>query len=340
MSILLQLLGLVFLIIIITLFLAFFLIRRFWKRLDGSLDGFSSPPSRIHLTEDLHPDWLNTENAASLVYTFKDLGFTPGTPYTPMEIPELKLCSFYLPEKKMFGVIYDHETVRMWTELMVLYEDGNDISLSNAQAGEEFDHRPESLKVFRVNYDLTALFREICARVEDKPAIEVTDDNFTAEYEKSYAREMDWHNGRGGLTMDEVRRIAEKSGMDVEELDLETTHQEIKHGELARWHKECLERFAKETDMPVSEWLNREDNYVIVSNLIQPQLFTEYLESFLCVTDEELEMFRIWAGGFEDSPALFEKINDYLPEDRKAVKVGDVSVPIPAKIYHIPYIEE
>ena len=62
-------------------------------------------PLTIHLNEDLAPEWLDSKDTRKLITEFRDLGFTPGTPYIVPEMSGMSILSLF--HDKYLGVVYD-----------------------------------------------------------------------------------------------------------------------------------------------------------------------------------------------------------------------------------------
>jgi hypothetical protein len=331
----LQILGIIFLALIGLGILAVVFLWWSWRSLNRSQKEHEIPASRIHLNEDLTPEWLQEEGIQNMVSGLRSLGFSQGRAYGVKEIPQVRLCAFFSKESDICAVLYGHDMAGNWVDFGLQYEDGTELTVTNAPFGEEIDTRPESRKIFRKGALIPDLHHEMRAMMEMKPIIRINDANFRDEFEKSYARDMQWRNQRGGISHAEIRRVAENQGMDTGNDHFEKAVEEIKLGEIYRWHEECIEHFVSETDMPVSQWVNYEDRFIIVSDQIHPEIFLEYIWQYMDISDEQMDQFEELAQNFLSSKSLFKRINESLSPNIRAEKIGSVSSPIEADIYHV-----
>ncbi len=331
-----QLLGIIFLIILVVVVLAVFLIRRKLKAIAKALSGYDAQPSEVHLTEELRPAWVAEPSVQSMIEELTSLGFARGKAYGIEEMPQVKLCSFFRANPAIVCALYQHDAAGNWVDLVVKNEDGTGITVTNAPTGEDLDTRPNSTKVFLKDADLISLCRELEKRIEHKETLPIDDTNFKEVFENSYKEDMEWRNKRGGVTAEEVRRIAQKMDGEYDDTVIAEAVQRIKSGELYQLHEDCIENFARLNPELVEENGNGRDALFLVSDHLDAASYVGYLGTYLDLPDKLFEQLERLSKLTKSARVLFMKANGTLPKRSRATKIGSVSSPIDAEIYRSP----
>lgn len=332
MSLFLQVIGIIFLVIIGIIVLLVIVIRTKWKSIKQML-AVGAQPSTIHLVEDDSPEWLNSENVQQQIRQMEELGFIPGKTYTIEEMPGVTLLSLFHRQDEILATLYRHDIAGVWVDFVVEYEDGTELTVSNAPYGEEIDTRPEVTKIIQKEFSIQQLYSEVKSRWESKPKITSNLQTFKQIFEEAYKRDMVWRNERGGITEDEVRRVAAKDGDRYTEEVIDTAMLKIKIDEIYKWHDECIQQFIKESTLSVADWERYRELIFVVSNQMHPKAFVEYVSCYLNLEDDEIEYFRELASQFRRTKELFDRINASLSEEQNGKKLGSVSFPIDADMY-------
>ncbi|HEY0074934.1 MAG TPA: hypothetical protein VGB77_12595, partial [Abditibacteriaceae bacterium] len=213
----------VVLLILGVLFLVWKLKRAF-SDIKDSLGDLQMPmalPARIHPLRREKLTWADEEAVNKLLQPLWRLGFQDAGSYEIEEMPGVKVRGLARPEETLWAVVYEHPQAGAWMDFVTRYADENgstigSLTTSNASQGDELEHRPNHDKIYDKSLDADGLYqRHLAARRTDISWHPVMPENFQAEFEKAYANEMDWRFSRGGVTEDELRAIAAKSGTEV-----------------------------------------------------------------------------------------------------------------------------
>src|SRR5438132_1302301 len=120
MGVVLQILGFIFLTILILIVVAVLIIRAkvrsFLKNIQdvaGTVASRMTPPE-IHLVPLENPTWTNEAGIDAEVKPLAGLGFKPAGAYSIEEIPGLKIQVWVDPEKSISAVVYDHPIAGIW----------------------------------------------------------------------------------------------------------------------------------------------------------------------------------------------------------------------------------
>lgn len=293
MQLFLQIVGGVFVALILFLVIAYLLIRwklRSWLKSLGDLIsqglGGGVPPFRVKLTkrsdlDDPDDDWVQDDHIKQFneyADTFESLGFTKLGDYVIEEIA-VPMRVFLDGDQSTVGVVYSHPVIGVWTDVVRRYEDNTAWTFSTAKY-HGMDIPPYVTQKFLHENTL----EEIVTRFrEEAPATGmkvITKEEFPTYFEKAYAREMDWRVERGGVTEEEVRRIAEMNG---DECTDQTVRQIQMQWRTAIHHflsERALKRYRKEAELNSFEWDHMQNYGVVIHEKMEG-------EQLLQVFDEE-----------------------------------------------------
>ena len=340
MALLLDIAGIVFIALILIAGLMAFSIVRKWRRFRETLtetdDSWGVP--RIHLEVDAQPEWMSREPAGHIVRRLAKADFASGRAYTIPEMPSVRLTAMFHAKTGVTAAVYEHDQVGVWVDLGLGYEDGEEITVSNVPTGGEMDHRPEVVKVTMPGASLDDLAAEMRKHLKKKPRVMLNDETFARFFEESYAKDMEWRMERGGVTEEEIRRVAASSGMELTDEQMAMACSEIKSREIFRWHKDCLGTFRRITTLSVYEYTSYLENgdFFVLADRFDPEAFLRYLEDRFELSDEHLPKYREIAAKTGSPRDLLERINRTLVPDKRARQIGSVVEPMEAEIWFMP----
>ncbi|MBA2117773.1 hypothetical protein [Bremerella alba] len=294
MQLFFQIVGGVFVALVLFLVVAYLLIRwkmRSWLKSLGDLIaqglGGGVPPFRIKLTkrsdlDDPDDQWVMDDHRKQFdatVEQFESLGFTKLEDYVAEEIvtPMRVLLD---ADQSTLGVVYSHPVMGVWCDVVRRYHDGTGWTFGSTKY-HGMDIPPFATHKFFPEDSVEEIVRRFR---EEAPATEMetfNQENFPAYFEKAYAREMDWRIERGGATQDEIRRIADMNG---DECTDETVRQ-IQLQWRAAIHEflsdRALRRYRKEAELNSFQWDHLQSYGVVVhQRMMAEQLLQVYDEEY------------------------------------------------------------
>lgn len=280
-------------------------LRRLAEGIGNFITGVSSqvPPFRIRLESVSEPGW-NDESAVDQVSAeLERLGFRWDGDYVVPELNDMPLKGMVHSGSGIVAALYEHPaTDRLIADLVAFFPDDTSCKVSNAP--ESGIDSPGFARKIRVETDLNAspssvaeLHETILTECGGRELKRVSVDEFAACFREEWARTMDWHVDRGGVSPDEIRRVAALSG------EAEPDDEAI---ELARagWtsairlfvEDQIRDRFLRADGMSANEWELKQDRVRFVheatdlSDLIET-LAWDIVEgsSLLCDENEDEE---------------------------------------------------
>lgn len=342
MSLILQIFGAAFLLLIGLLIVGGLVvrskIRSFARNLEQTMGGLSKvitasgPPSRLHLTNMARADWADERAVEGQTEPLPGLGFTLVGDYQAEEVSGFGLEAWVNPKESVYAVVYEHPKAGVWIDFVTRYLDGTRVTYANSTQGAGVDHAPGHDVQRFPGLDAASLYEKFLEGRADKPREPVSRQEFVALFEKAYADEMDWRNSRGGVTEEEIRAIAKLSGEPYDENVIQVTRRMAEEHAMTQLDEALRERFLKQTPMAASEWEGVRDRVVVIHDRMTPSYFSLVLSNLL-----EDETFPELDGSPEAAPRkVFAELNSSLADDRKFKKLGSIREPVEADVYASP----
>lgn len=220
-----QVLGGLGIVVVIVVAIVAIMILNFIHKLKGALGEFakmaegadSASPPRIHIKAAPEDGWQDPSTLLDNKQKAKRLGYNDLGTFSIDEMPGVIFNALVKPDESSYCIIYQHPQAGVWFDFVTKYDDNTGLTVSNAPMGGELDHRPGQKKVYLKNVDLSDLYSRMVVERDKTNLFKLSGsgEEFVAVFEKAYADEMDWRNGRGGASADEIRRVAQQSGMEV-----------------------------------------------------------------------------------------------------------------------------
>src|SRR5262249_22899767 len=148
MVIVLQVLGAIFLLLILFLVVAVLTVRAKLRTLAKSLEGMagsmasSVTPARIRLRPMAAPSWEDEAAVEAEGGPLPGLGFANAGAFQVEEVPGLSLQAWVNPQSSVTAVVYEHPVAGVWTDMVTRYQDGTRATFANTQRGAGVDHAP------------------------------------------------------------------------------------------------------------------------------------------------------------------------------------------------------
>lgn len=349
MTIFLQVLGAIFLTLVLLVVGAFFYIRgrirRGLKEFAEGLEelaeiGDAETPVRIHLRRRELLEWNDAATVEEQAAALRGLGFQDAGRYEVPEIAALRLEALTQPETSVYGVVYEHDRAGIWIDLVSRYEDGTSVTYASTGQGGGLDQRPGHSVTRHDGMPAAELYRRLLAERPGRPLSAVSEAAFPRAFEQAYADSIDWRNSRGGPTDEELRAVAAASGRPLSEETLELLREQMRAKALAGLEASLRERFLEETAMPAAEWEEIRERVVFIHDRMTREGVAETFTTWTaeeCGEEEEDEEDEEDEREFEVPEGTprqaFAALNAGLPEERRFRKIGEVSRPVEADVY-------
>ncbi len=341
MSVILQTLGILFILLVVVGGYLVYRLVRFWKRIRQEVQDATGldTPSRLTLIETNDPAWGQHAALKKTLSELRAMGFQPVGTYHVLEMPHLYLVGLVHPEDYLYATVYILSEEQIWTDLCSEQIGGESLTVSNVDTGGTLDHIPERRQLSDPSWGIPDLYDCIKAERGDGPFKDMNAADYKSEFEHAYAVEMDWRNSRGGVpTWEEFLRIAKHTDTTLPDEKLQTAYYETVYQKgVLRLSDECVATFCIETTLTVPEWEAVRDTCFALHEHVPNSHLADFVADHLHGLDDD----RIEALKRVINPALpaienFDQFNEMLPEHLQAIKLGDVETPVRAEIFAVP----
>ena len=312
-----------------------------------ALKSAAGTPSRIHARATAPQPFDDAAKERSIVAPLLAAGFTDLGSFGIDEMPPLKLRALMNVQEAAYAVAYEMPGPGVWLDLCCRYPDGTSMTYSTSpETGLE---RPPGKPIVRDrNDDAAALYHRFLEERPPGPFEPVSAEAFIPRLETAYAEEQDWRNSRGGVSEQEIRRIASRQGEPVDDFTIQLARQVEAARAAAATADAIKERFFAGAGWSESQREKLGDALLVVHERTPSD---QVVETYLAAADHGLEG-EAWDDWHERESAdarretadlsprrAFEALNARLPAEKRFEKLGEVSDPVPADVYR-PKAEE
>jgi hypothetical protein len=335
--------AIVVLVVAVILFIRWKL-RRFLKKVieaAGSQGSSAVPPFRIKLEPrgiDEETEWFHENDVKKQMQQFESSGFNPLGDFDVEGLP-LQIRGYQHQDHQVYGVIYDHATAGVWSDVARRYSDETSWTVSSAKE-HGMDAAPWHTPCFLQGQSVKEL---LCQLLESSPADGIQSagaDKFVSRFEAAYKREMNWRIERGGATEDEIRRICQKNGQDCTAEQVEQIQGLWKTAIGEFLSEQILIGWRKESRISSLEYDRISDRLVVIHKRLTPQ---QVLEASRCDSDDEdqdlddeedqmLTRIKAWCSA-ESSISAFQKLIEQKRAGARWKRIWDLKKPLVAEIW-------
>jgi len=267
---------------------------------------------------------------------FEAEGFRRIGAFSIREMP-VTLVALLHASERAYAVVYQHPKSGVWSDVCLYYADAGSLTVSNTPLGGMLDQRPAHVKV----YDASADERRIVemmrgALAPGAPLRAVSEAAFVSDFQRAYQDEMDWRMGRGGATLDEVRRVAAGMPERFGEATIAQAREIVEKDAMEKLTLRCREAFA--ATLNGAEWERIQEEIVVIHERLAPGDAWAELSGML---DEPSEAMAARAGELieRDTPALelVETLAAQLPQEARWRTLARLDHPVAALVLRMAW---
>jgi hypothetical protein len=276
--------------------------------------------------------WINESPARETIDELLALGFQRGGVHAIPEMPGVELANFLDPSGRVCGVLYLHPACGCFADLCVDFEDGLELTVSNAPHGSELETRPGTEKRFHPGAAPKELFAIITEEMQRGGSQHHTLRDFRDWFVTAYQADMEWRNAKGGLSEEEIRKIADNSGIAITGSQMEEALKEARLDDIRRWSLECIEEFSAKTTLSVNEWKKVEDSLLILRDDFHPSAYLAFIDEKFDLDPAEIEKLGTMIDSGASARSILQTLSDSTEISIRLL--GEVARPISAEIHH------
>jgi len=311
----------------------------------GGLTAGAVPPFRVKLEKVERPTWADRDEIEFLAGPLRSAGFVDLGLFdvTPSQLRLLALAS---AKENIYADVYQHPATGVHLDLVTAYEDGTFCTYSTAKQAGLLD-QPD-FKTIKSLPELGAadLLKQFLAQRPQKAMLPATADAFPALFESFWAREFDWRIARGGVTDEEIQRVARKDGGSISDENVRLIKLQWRQSINAHYYLELKQNFLATSTVSANEWDRMRDRVQFVHDNLE---WAEVVQMCGLGTDDcaDFDQHSEKIGPEADRLAAafpprvaFGRINELLKPERQFEKLGELSAPIAADVYLAPELRE
>ncbi len=334
----LKLLGLVFLVLIglVVVFFGwlFFKVKDGVKQqahISAIEEGINTPP--IVLEPADQPVFTQPEAVAELVEQAIRMGATPCGNY---DVPAAgaRLCAYRLETPPAYIVIYDHDQVDPWTDVVLNFNNDRSFTASTApEIGRGAPRHPDDeIVYFAPGTAMGVLVRAAAERANDEAALPATAETFKPIFEAAAAKSQEYIRTQA-ISQQWLSTIAKDAGVELTGDEAAQINAAREVEQMMQIQDDCFASLAESGDFTAAQWNELRDSLVAVWD----DMPRDYVASVFWDNVDLSEEFDAAVDELNEGHGPARKrvaeFNARLPEGQQLILVGSVSSPVEADIY-------
>lgn len=311
----------------------------------GALSAGDVPPFRVKLEKVDRPTWADRDQIEYLAGPLRKAGFVDLGIFDVTPSP-FRLLALASDKDSMYAAIYQHPLAGVYLDLVTAYADGTICVYSMSKRAGLLD-QPD-FKTIKSFPDLAAaeLLKRLLAERPQKAILPATAEAFPGLFESFWAREYDWRIARGGVTEEELRRLAERDGGSISEENVRLIKRQWRQSINAHYFQELQQNFLATGRFSAGQWEKLRDRVHFVHDHLD---WDELIDMCGLGADDRAadDEHSVEIGAEADRLAAafppreaFRRINALQNTKQRYEKIGELSQPVPADVYLAPELRE
>jgi len=203
----------------------------------GALAAGPVPPFRVKLERVERPTWADRDRIEYLAAPLREAGFVDLGIYDVVPA-QTRLLALASDKNAAYAAIFQSPQTGVHLDLLTAYEDGTYCTYTTALQAGQLDQPPFAATVALPELSAGELLARFLAERPDEPRRPATAEAFAARFADGWARTFDWRIARGGLTEEEIRRLASRDGGSIGEEEVRLVK--------AQWRQEINAHYRRE----------------------------------------------------------------------------------------------
>lgn len=334
----LKFLGVVFLVLI-GLVVAFFT-WLFFKvkggvqqqaRVSAIEEGMNTPA--IVLEPNEHPSLAQPEAVAELVEQVVGLGATPCGNYDA-PAADVRLCAYTLETPPVYIVIYDHDQVDPWTDVVLRLTEDSSFTASTVPeiARGAPRHPDDEITYFAPGTVTGVLVQEAAERANGNATLPATPEAFKSYFEAA-AEKSTKYTQTQAVSQEWLATIAEDTGVELSGDEAAQINAGREAEQVMQTENDCFKSLAESGEFTAAQWNDIHESLVAVWDDMPSEYVSGVFYSHVDIPDELESAVEALEEGHGRARERVALVNAELSEAKRLVLVGTVSSPVEADIY-------
>lgn len=304
-------------------------------RVSAIEEGMNTPTVVLEQTE--HPSFAQAEAVGELVEQVVALGATTCGNY---DVPaaDIRLCAYSLETPPVYVVVYDHDQVAPWIDVVLRFSQDSSFTASTAP---EFSrgaprHPDDEILYFAPGTATAILVQAATERADGEETLPAAPEAFKACFEEAAEKSTTYIQTQA-VSQDWLSSIAEDAGVELSGDEAAQINLGRESERVLRTESDCLKSLAESGEFTAAQWDDMRDRLVVVWDDMPAEYVAGIFYSHVD-TPEELEL-AVEALEDDGGPARARvaRLNAEHPKEKRLILVGNVSSPVEADIYRSQY---
>ncbi len=338
MGIVLEFLGVTFLVLlglilalVVGVFLKIHSVSRDQERVRAIEGGLDTEAIKLEPLESA--DWVHPDEVSQLAASLEACGATSVGAFAA-PAAGARLLAFVLSSPPAYAVIYDHDQLRPWVDVVTQCDGEKSFTASSVDEMARGAPRPpaDEIRFFPTNTPPGELVNAAAEHASRVPALPVRSEDFRSCFEAAAKRSQDYARTEP-VSQEWLDKLAEGAGVELAGTEADQINFSREAERYSQTQAACLKALAESGAYTAAEWEELRDSLVTVWDDMPGYGVSGVFYEFVDLPDEladEVDDLEDSRGPARERVARF---NARLPRDRQLELVGSVSSPVAADIY-------
>jgi len=294
-------------------------------------EGMNTPTIVLDPTE--HLELAQPETVARLVEETVGMGATPcGNFDAPAA--GARLCTYRLETPPVYVVIYDHDQVDPWIDVVLRFNEDSSFTASTVPeiARGAPRHPDDEIMYFAPGTATGVLVRAAAERASGEPTLSATPEKFKAYFEAAAEKSTEYIQTQA-VSQEWLSVIAEGTGVELTGGEAAQINLERESQLMVQTENDCFKSLAESGDYTAAQWDDLRENLVAVWDDMPGEYVSAIFYSHVEVPGDLESAVDDLEEGRGCARKRIADFNAGLPEDKRLILVGTVSSPVEADIY-------
>ena len=245
-----------------------------------------------------------------------------------------RLCAFTMESPPAYIVVYDHDQIDPWTDVVLLLSEDRSFTASTVpEIGRGAPRHPDDeILFFAPGTAMGVLLREVAEQAKGGDALPAPAAEFKTIFEAASAKSQEYIRTQA-VSQEWLTAIADDAGVKLtgDEAALINAGREAQ--QVMETQDACIKSLARSGDFTAEQWDDMRDELVAVWDNLPGEYAAGVFYNHVDIPDELETVVSELEEGRGLARERVASVNAMLPEAQRLVLVGTVSSPLAADIY-------
>lgn len=335
-TVLLILLGVVVFVVLMIIFAIYYFKRKVAKYIEmAKKSGSGNITPRIHLSATTQP--LKLQAALNYISQFDAMGYTSIGTYDVPELIDTRIFAMHHAQHNLAVAICEAQEKLVWFDVNAIGVDVTNTVFASTSPVFNRDNHPAATRIHNdPNLSPMAAQQWLLEQRGDGPWRTLDAAHFAREFERAYARSMDFMMARGGSDIEAIK-LSLKQLNDTHaytEADLENAVEMQGSAFRHALTEACLDSFLQTSTLPPRKWERMRDDIKVVHERLPLDEAAHMAASNVDDDDFEVGNIDFAAAGITMPQEAFMHLVTTKNHTKRLKYLGAVSEFVAAKLYY------